>query len=186
MSGLEEGGVCAGVSVWDVRPGPYSPKSSALEELALLHFLPLFSPNEDSSLFSCPEIADDKNLLSCPANDDRNLFSCCPARDMNLFSCDWCDKWELWCKWCSSMSPDTPKRPPTKFGLSSSIILEFCPQPLLLKLSWRLKMAGKMLNCWGSPRGGSWSGPPPPAPPRHGTPLKSNVEPDAPRAPPDR
>lgn len=53
--------------------------------------------------------------------------------------------------WCSSRRPGTPKRPPTKFGRNSSMILEPWPQPLPpLKLSCRLKNAGNMLNCWGS------------------------------------
>lgn len=186
LRGLEDGGVCAGVSACVANPAPYKPKSSALDELALLHFLPLLSPKEDNSLFSCPEDkADDKNLLSWLANDDKNLFSCCPAsEDMNLFSCAWCDRWLLWCRWWSSISPDTPNSPPTRFGLSSSMILEFCPQPFPLKFNWRLKIAGKMLNCWGSPSVGSWGSggaaapPAPPAPPAtQGTPLKSNVGP---------
>lgn len=51
------------------------------------------------------------------------------------------------CPWCSSSKPETPNKfpTPTKFGRRSSIML-FCGQAL--KFSCRLKMAGKMLNCW--------------------------------------
>lgn len=51
------------------------------------------------------------------------------------------------CPWWSSSSPDTPSRfpTPTRLGRRSSII-DFWGHAL--KLSCRLKMAGKMLNCW--------------------------------------
>lgn len=76
--------------------------------------------------------------------------------------------------WCSSRSPETPRRfpTPTRFGRSSSIICFWLGQGLE-KFSCLLKIAGKMLNCWGI------SSVPPgelTLAPRHvGTPLKSNL-----------
>lgn len=68
--------------------------------------------------------------------------------DMNLLSELLCWIW-LW----SSMRPCCkPRSPPTRFGRKSSVmllwIMNFCWLQLLAeKFSWRLKIAGKMLNC---------------------------------------
>lgn len=71
-----------------------------------------------------------------------------PPVGRNLASC-----------WCSSKSPGTPSNPPTRFGRNSSIILEpWLHPPPPLKLSWRLKKAGKMLNCCGSGSAASGAG----------------------------
>lgn len=77
--------------------------------------------------------------------------------------------------WCSSSKPGTPSKPPTRFGRSSSMIFEPWPQPPPpVKLSWRLKKAGKMLNCCGSgsaDSGGAGGS----APPAHAELLNSTV-----------
>lgn len=49
--------------------------------------------------------------------------------------------------WSSSRPCCRPSRPPTKFGLSSSISFCWPHADPAEKFNWRLKMAGKMLNC---------------------------------------
>lgn len=147
------GGVWAGVW-WCVLSiaDPYKElKSSGV----LLHFrwidalaesLPL-----DKFRFELPaSVTSDEFRLSCDSPSSRFSYRLSWS-DINLLSELLCWIW-LW----SSMRPCwRPSRPPTRFGLKSSVmllwIMNFCWLQLLAeKFNWRLKIAGKMLNCWES------------------------------------
>lgn len=89
------------------------------------------------------------NPPNSSAEDDDALLHLRPLSGVYLLSPPDCRY--LFSTWCSSNSPGTPSSPPTRFGRSSSMIFDPWPQPPPpVKLSWRLKNAGKMLNCWGS------------------------------------
>lgn len=152
----DDGGVWAGV--WwcdDVSPMPdaESPPYNALKSSGvLLHFRwpPPF-------LLSPLPTTDDRWWWWSWADNPNKRFSCdeMPINrlswsDINFESCPPC--WRLPCdKACSSNKPCcSPNNPPTKLGRRSSISFPWPQDPEAEKFNWRLKMAGKILNCWES------------------------------------
>lgn len=144
------GGVCEGV--WWSIPGVGSPEYNELKSSGvLLHFLWFIDEFLSTDVIegdrpSWPADDNPNNRFSC---DDVNPMSRLSWKDMNFVS--WFECCKLVCdKAWSSRSPCCkPKRPPTKFGRSSSISLPW-PQEPLVKFSCLLKIAGNMLNCWES------------------------------------
>lgn len=146
------GGVWAGVW-WCVLSiaDPYNElKSSGV----LLHFrwIDAFDESFPFGMFRLElpaNVASDVLRPSCESPSNRFSYRLWLSwSDMNLLSELLC-----WICWWSSMSPCCrPSSPPTRFGRKSSVmllwIMNFCWLQLLAeKFSWRLKMAGKMLNC---------------------------------------
>lgn len=150
-----EGGVWAGV--WwcdDASPKPDAdrPPYKALKSSGvLLHFRLWCVPTEFLLLSRLLIEAADRRSCDNP----KRRFSC-DVMPIRRLSCRDDINFESWCPlccklpcanaWSSSRPCCRPNRPPTKFGRSSSMSF-VCDALAALKFNWRLKMAGKMLNC---------------------------------------
>lgn len=158
-----DGGVCAGV--WwcdDVSPNP-TPYNALKSSGVLLHFRLLWCVPTDEFLLLSKLLIEAADRKSC--DNPKRRFSC-DAIPIRRLSCNddinFVSWWPLCCKlpcasaWSSSRPCCSPSRPPTKFGRSSSIsfvcaafaTFEHDPDAATAaKFNWRLKIAGKILNC---------------------------------------
>lgn len=155
MWSSRDGGVWAGV--WwcdDVSPRPDAdkPPYKALKSSGVLLHFRFWCVATDEFLLLSKLLIEAAERRSC--DNPKRRFSCdvMPIRrlscndDINFES--W---WPLCCKlpcanaWSSSKPCCSPNKPPTKFGLNSSMSF-VCDALAAEKFNWRLKIAGKM-NC---------------------------------------
>lgn len=155
-----DGGVCDGVWWCDEpspRPDADKPPYNALKSSGvLLHFRFWCKPEFLPLLSKLLPVMDVRRSCDKP----NNRFSCdeMPIKRLSCNDINFVSWWPPCCKlpwanaWSSSKPCCNPNKPPTKFGLNSSISLFVCPlhEPAVVavvKFNCLLNIAGKILNC---------------------------------------